>query len=135
MVRARDWLKWSVVAATSNDRDAEAVTTAIAASFGDQMPLSGGKDAALAAIDALTPAVLIKKLLTEIPRIVDSWHPQLTHTLASVAAVVHDWDWLKQQIVAACKRGEKYPCISIGAGGAIAVSILPQCPGSQRLTT
>lgn len=128
VARAQDWLKWSVVAATSNGRDAEAATTAIAVSFGDQVPLSEGKDAALAAIDALTPAILIEKLLTDIPSIVDTWHPQLAHKLAPVASVGHDWDWLEQQIAAARARGEKHPCISIGAGGEIAVSILPPMP-------
>lgn len=129
VARARDWLKWSVVAATGNGRDAGAAATAIAASFGDQVPLNKGKDAALAAIDALAPAILIDQLLTEIPCIVDSWHPQLAHKLAPVASVGHDWDWLEQQIAAARKRGEKNPCISIGAGGEIAVSILPPIPG------
>lgn len=128
VARARDWLKWSVVAATGDGRDAGPATTAITASFGNQLPLSEGKDAAFAAIDALSPAILIDKLLTEIPRIVDSWHPQLAHTLAPVASVGHDWDWLEQQIAAARKRGEKHPCISIGAGGEIAVSILPPMP-------
>lgn len=129
VARARDWLKFSVVAATGDGRDAGTATAAIIASFGDQVPLNEGKDAALAAIDTLTPAILIDKLLTDIPDIVDSWHPQLAHKLAPVASVGHDWDWLEQQIAAARKRGEKNPCISIGAGGEIAVSILPPIPG------
>ncbi|MBS1039011.1 hypothetical protein [Gluconobacter cerinus] len=128
VVRARDWLKWSVVAATGSGRDAEAAITAIVASFGDQVPLSEGKDAALAAIDALPPAIIIDKLLTEIPKIVDSWQPQLAHTLTPMASVSHDWEWLEQQIAAARKRGEKHPCISIGAGGEIVVSSLPPMP-------
>lgn len=128
VVRARDWLKWSVVAATGSGRDAEAAITAIVASFGDQLPLSEGKDAALAAIDALPPAIIIDKLLTEIPKIVDSWHPQLAHTLTPMASVSPDWEWLEQQIAAARKRGEKHPCISIGAGGEIVVSSLPPMP-------
>ncbi len=125
---ARDWLKWSVVAATGDGRDAGAAAKAITASFGDLVPLTGGKDAALAAIEALSPAVLIHNLLTEIPRIVDSWHPQLAHTLAPAAAIGPDWDWLEEQIAAARKRGEKNPCISIGAGGEIGIGILPSEP-------
>lgn len=128
VAKARDWLKWSVVEATGDGRDAGAATKAIAENFGEQVPLSEGKDAALAAVDELSPVILIDKLLTEIPRIVDSWHPQLAHTLAPVASIGHDWDWLEQQIAAARKRGEKHPCISIGAGGEIAVSILPPMP-------
>lgn len=125
---ARDWLKWSVVAAIGDGRDAGAATKAITASFGEQVPLTAGKDAALAAIDKLSPSILIDKLLVEIPRIVDSWHPQLAHTLAPVASIGHDWDWLEQQIAAARKRGEKHPCVCIGAGGEIAVGILPSLP-------
>ncbi|WP_367349968.1 hypothetical protein [Sphingobium yanoikuyae] len=79
----------------------------------------------MAAIDELSPAILFDKLLTEIPKVVDSWHPQLAHRLAPVASIGHDWDWLEQQITAARKRGEKTPCLWIGAGGEIAVGILP----------
>jgi len=128
VTRARDWLKWSVVAATDDSHDASATTKAITTSFGDQVPLTAGKSAALAAINELSPKTLIDKLLTEIPRIVDSWHPQLAHTLAPLASIGHDWDWLEQQIAAARKRGEKNPCICIGAGGEIAVGILPPKP-------
>ncbi|CAN7528546.1 hypothetical protein [Aminobacter sp. LjRoot7] len=128
VARARDWLKWSVVAATGDGRDADSATKAIAASFGDLVPLSEGKDAALAAIDKLRADLLIDKLLTEIPGIVDSWHPQLAHTLAPVAPICHDWDWLEQQIVAARKRGEKNPCICVGAGGEISIGSLPSMP-------
>ncbi|WP_234630480.1 hypothetical protein [Afifella sp. H1R] len=128
VARARDWLKWSVVAATGDGRDGRAATTAITASFGDLLPLSDGKDTALAAVDKLSPAILIDKLLIEIPKIVDSWHPQLAHTLAPVASIGHDWDWLEQQIAAARRRGEKNPCICIGAGGEIAVGIVPPMP-------
>ncbi|SFA58578.1 hypothetical protein SAMN04487972_1219 [Paracoccus halophilus] len=128
VARARDWLKWSVVAACGDGRDAGTATRAITASFGDQVPLTAGKDTALAAIDELNPSTLIDKLLIEIPRIVDSWHPQLAHTLVPVASIGHDWDWVEQQIAAARKRGEKHPCVCIGAGGEIAVGILPSFP-------
>lgn len=125
---ARDWLKRSIVEATGDGPNAGEATKAIEASFGDQVPLSEGRDAALAAVDELRPVILIDKLLTEIPRIVDSWHPQLAHRLAPVAPAGYDWDWLEQQVAAARKRGEKFPCISIGASGEIAVSILPPMP-------
>jgi hypothetical protein len=125
---ARDWLKWSVVAATGDGRDAAAAAKAITANFGELVPIAEGKDRALAAIDDLGSAVLIHKLLTDIPRIVDSWHPQLAHLLAPVAAIDLDWDWFEQQIAAARKRGEKNPCICIGAGGDIAIGILPSAP-------
>lgn len=128
VAKARDWLKWSVVSATGDGRDAGAARKAITASFGEQVPLTAGKNAALAAIDKLSPSILIDKLLVEIPRIVDSWHPQLAHTLVPVASIGHDWDWLKQQIAAARKRGEKHACVCIGAGGEIAVGILNSMP-------
>jgi len=128
VAKARDWLKRSVVAATGDGRDAGAAAAAIKAGFGDQVPLNEGSDAALYAIDALSPAILIDKLLTDIPNIVDSWQPQLAHKLALVASARYDWDWLEQQIAAARVRGEKHPCISIGAGGEINVSILPPRP-------
>lgn len=131
--RARYWLKCSIIVASGDSRDASAANTAIIASFGDQIPLNEGKNAALAATNALNPTILIDKLLTQIPRIVDSWHPQLAHILTPVASIGHDWDWFEQQIAAAHKRGEKNPCICIGAGGEIAVGVLPSMPGIPKV--
>ena len=122
---ARDWLKWSVVHALDEGRDACSTGQAIIASFGDRIPLAEGKDKAFDAIDSLTPEVLIDKLFRDIPQIMDSWHPQLAHTLAPMAVVDHDWDWYRDQILAARARGEKYPCIILAAGGQLAIGRIP----------
>lgn len=123
--RARRWLKWSVVSALEQGRDAHATEQAIMASFGDRIPLTEGKDKAFEAIDRLSPEALIDKVFQDIPRIMDSWHPQLAHTLAPMAWVDHDWDWYQEQIRAARARGEKYPCIFLGAGGQLAIGRIP----------
>lgn len=124
---ARDWLKWSVDAATSGGRDADAAAKSIAKIFGELLPLDG-KDRALAAIDRLDTDLLVERLLTGIPAIIDSWHPQLAHRLAPLASIHHDWDWYEDQVAAARRRGEKNPCLCVGAGGHIALGILPSEP-------
>ncbi|MBC2857985.1 hypothetical protein [Stappia sp. 28M-7] len=123
--RARHWLKWSVVSALGDGRDARAAALAIKASFGDRIPLAKGKDEAFEAIDGFGSDLLIDKLFLEIPRIMDSWHPQLAHTLAPMALVDHDWDWYQEQILAARARGEKNPCIFLGAGGQLGIGRIP----------
>lgn len=123
--RARHWLKFSVVYALDEERDARAAEQAIVASFGNRIPLAKGKDKAFEAIDDLTSEVLIDKLYNDIPRIMDSWNPPLAHTLAPMALVDHDWDWYQDQIRAARARGEKYPCIFLDAGGQIAIGRIP----------
>lgn len=123
--RARHWLKWSVVSALEEGRDARAAARAITSSFGDHIPLAQGKDKAFEAIDSFAPEALIDKLFQDIPRIMDSWHPQLAHTLAPMAVVDHDWDWYHDQIRAARARGEKFPCIFLGAGGQLAIGRIP----------
>ncbi|MFS8050875.1 hypothetical protein [Rhizobium sp. BR 314] len=119
--RARHWLKWSIVAVLDGGRDAPAAAQAIEASFGDRIPLAGGKEKAFEAVDGLDAGLLIEKLFLEIPRIMDSWHPQLAHKLAPMALVDHDWDWYQDQIRAARARGEKSPCIYLAAGGQLGV--------------
>lgn len=123
--RARHWLKWSVVSALEDGRDARATGQSIRASFGDRIPLVEGKEKAFEAIDSLTPEALIDKLFQDIPKIMDSWHPQLAHTLAPMALVDHDWDWYQDQIRAARTRGEKYPCILLSAGGHLGIGRIP----------
>ncbi len=132
--RARDWLKWSVVAALGNDRDSKAAAEAIAETFGDQLSLTKGKQPAFDAIDALSGAVLIEKLFDAIPKIVDCWHPQLAHTLAPLATTTRDWDWYEDQIRDARARGEKYPCIIIGAGGQVGIGRLPPNGWAPQIT-
>lgn len=123
--RARHWLKWSVVSAVGDGRDACAARQAIAESFGDRLPLSEGKDKAFEAIEGFTSDLLIDKLFLEIPKIVDSWHPQLAHTLAPMALVEHDWEWCQDQIRAARARGENYPCVILSAGGHLGIGRIP----------
>lgn len=123
--RARRWLKWSVVSALGDGREARAAAQAIESSFGDHIPLAAGKEEAFKAIDGFGSDLLIDKLFLEIPRIMDSWHPQLAHTLAPMALVDHDWDWYQDQIRAARARGEKSPCILLAAGGQLGIGRIP----------
>lgn len=42
-----------------------------------------------------------------------------------MAFVDHDWDWYQDQILAARARGEKNPCILLGAGGQLGIGRIP----------
>lgn len=123
---AKHWLKSSVVSATSNDRDAHVTRQVIEESFGELLDLNQDKDKIFEMIDGLAVDLLIDRLFIEIPKIVDLWHPQLAHTLAPIAQGVIDWEWYKDQILAARARGEKNPCIYVSAGGHICVGRIPE---------
>lgn len=123
--RACHWLKCSVVSALDDGRDSRAAAEAINASFGASVPLGEGKEKAFEAIDGLSPDLLIEKLFLEIPQIMDSWYPQLAHNLAPMALADHDWDWYRDQILAARSRGEAKPCILLGAGGQFGIGRIP----------
>lgn len=122
---ARDWLKWSVVAATGMLRDSKAAADAISDVFGQLIPLNQGKEPALAAVDGMGEDRLIEALLKEIPRIVNTWQPQLAHSLAPMQVDGFDWDWLEDQIKQARGRGQKRPCLMVGADGQVGVGIVP----------
>lgn len=119
---ARDWLKCSVVAATGGLRDSEAARVAIDDVFGALIPLRAGKEKALAAVDALSEKRLVDALFKDIPRIVDTWLPQLAHNLIAPSLKDCDWDWIEEQIRQARARGEKQPCIAIGADGRVGIA-------------
>jgi hypothetical protein len=122
---ARDWLKWTAVAATGDAYNSATIVAAVAAAFGGAIPLDRGKETALEAIDKIDEEVLVDNLFETIPRLCDLWHPQLFHTLAPLSTVDRDWDWYEDQIRAARARGEKYPCIFLSAGGQIGIGNLP----------
>ncbi|HBP4581703.1 TPA: hypothetical protein L5606_000171 [Pseudomonas aeruginosa] len=121
----RDWLTQSVEQALGNGRDATRTAERIENLFGARIPLSQGYVAASKAIDALSPDFVLDRLLEDIPRLVDVWHPQLAHTLAPMAVEGQDWDWYEDQIRAARARGEKSPCLIISAGGQIGIGVVP----------
>lgn len=122
---AKHWLKWSVVEALSEHRDAEAAVNAIEKEMNGLIPLESGKELSFEAIEALDTTLLVSKLFQAIPRIVDSWHPQVSHTLAPLTQVSHDWAWYKEQIERARDRGEQHPCIFLSAGGQMGIGKLP----------
>jgi hypothetical protein len=121
----RDWLTQSVEQALGNGRDAAKTAEKIENLFGARIPLSQGTIVASKAIDALSSDFVLDRMLKDIPSLVDAWHPQLAHTLAPMAVTGQDWDWYEDQIRAARARGEKSPCLIIGAGGQIGIGIVP----------
>src|ERR1019366_1365075 len=123
--QARDWLKRTAVSATGDSFNAAEIVAEMQGIFGNAIPLDEGRNAALAAIDALDETFLIDKLFERIPRLVDLWHPQLFHTLAPLSTTERDWDWFEDQIRQARARGVKYPCLVLSADGRISVGKLP----------
>ncbi len=121
VTRARDWLKWTVVAATSDQRAAADTREALLREFGELIPLDQGKDVALSAVDRLAEDLLIDRLFEVIPQLVDVWHPQLAHRLAPMATAERDWDWYEEQIRQARNRGDRYPCVVLSPGGQVGI--------------
>lgn len=121
----REWLRRSAEQALGNGRDAAKTMKGFEDLFGARIPLSQGYVAALEAVDAFSPDFVLERLFEDIPYLVDLWHPQLTHTLASISVTGYDWDWFEDQIRAARARGEKFPCLVISAGGQIGIGVVP----------
>lgn len=124
---AREWLRMTVQEFqwSGKNPNHDELRSAVTEVFGTAIPCDKSLQAAIAAIDALDPTLLIDKLFRDIPSIVSEWHPQLMHTLADMAKGGRDWDWYELQVRERRERGVKNPCICLTPGGQMGVGQLP----------
>ncbi|MBY3027109.1 hypothetical protein [Rhizobium leguminosarum] len=135
--RARDWLRRTLVRATSEDtalHSRRELAARLSKIFDGSINVQLGQEAGLAAVDAFPEPRLIENLFEAIPALVSLWHPQLAHTLAPLAHALFDWDWFEQQVRERRSRGVKNPCVYLSANGGIGVGEVPETYPTPHIT-